>query len=254
MGFANEPRADGLDGPERDPPETSERPLVIFASAGDWSVPLIELLQTRFQVVLAASVGEVLDKVATLQPRLLLTGHALEDADALGLCRRLRGDPHLRSISIALLDDGSAAIDEVAALAAGVNRLVRWPGDEQRFFALLEELAFVAARRDARLMVRMDVEMTNGVTTTVGFSHNLSVSGMLLEGKLDTSVGTRLGLRFAVPTCADELCPTAEVVRIQATPLARTQFAVRYTAIAARDRAVIARFVENGRRLGLRRP
>ena len=54
--------------------------------------------------------------------------------------------------------------------------------------------------------------------------------------------------------CARELRPSAEVVRIQAHAVARTQFAVRYASIADEEREIINRFVDNGRRLGLRRP
>ena len=89
----------------------AERPLVLLVAAHAWPAPLLDSLGARLRLQTAASAPEVVARIRDRRPRLLLLGPDLTALSTVELCRKIRGDPKLRQLSIAAVrtDAGTQA-------------------------------------------------------------------------------------------------------------------------------------------------
>ena len=63
----------------------------------------------------------------------------------------------------------------------------------------ISELLGVAARRSARLLVHVEVELTEGSAMRLYQSQNLSESGILLRGGTKLEIGSKVGFELGLP-------------------------------------------------------
>jgi CheY-like chemotaxis protein len=130
---------------------------------------------------------------------------------AVDLVRTLRTDPALAQVSVAVLarPDGP---DDREFLDAGVTEILRLPVDRDWDDHLLRLLP-VAARRQARHSLLLEVESSAGNGPVTATAFNLSAGGMLIEHPRRLAVGQQLRISFKLPGSPRAIAGTALVVR-----------------------------------------
>jgi CheY-like chemotaxis protein len=165
---------------------------------------------------------------------------------ALSFVRRLRADPAARGASIAVLSRSSSLLDEEALRAAGANLVLSGRVDPSLWNRRLEILLNVPKRRDARFPVLVDSWSRFGpeVEPLPGWALNISVRGVLLETAEPLDLGTKLDLRFSLPSDGPEVRTMGQVVR-EGSPMGdRARAGVEFLILMGQARDRISWFVE----------
>ena len=198
------------------------------------------------KVVEVKTAAQVMEELKRLRPALLVVGSDLIDLSAAALVRRIRGNQTTRQVSILAVESEPSRAELLRI--AGINDIVASLLDGVALREAIVRLVNVAPRRDTRLLIRIGVRLTgeHGELGQVGYCHNLSATGMLLEGNDSVSVGDRLGLRFFLPARAPEIAAAADVVRVHSQEVGRLIVGVQFVELSAEDREAIALFVEHG--------
>lgn len=130
---------------------------------------------------------------------------------AVDLVRMLKSDPATAGVSVAALSRPTGPPDR-EFLDAGVTEILRLPPDSAWDDRLLRLLP-VAARRQARHAVQLEVETSVGGETVTGTALNVSAGGMLIEHPSRLTVGQQVRISFKLPGSAAPVSGTALVVR-----------------------------------------
>ncbi|HKC10768.1 MAG TPA: protein kinase, partial [Vicinamibacteria bacterium] len=141
---------------------------------------------------------------------------------ALGLLKRLREAPGTRRSSLVVLTR-TPALSEQEIEGAGGHLVLRLPLDAAGGDGLLKKLLAAPRRVRTRFPVRLAPRAgTSADQPVLGLVLDASVGGMLVEAAIAPRLGETLDLSFTLPGNRDELCATAEVVRLSgAQSLAR---------------------------------
>ncbi len=169
-----------------------------------------------------------------------------DSLEALSFIRRLRADTAARGASIAVLSRSSSLLDEEALRRAGANLVLSGRVDPFLWNRRLEVLLHVPRRRDARFPVLVDAWSRFGpeVEPVPGWALNISIRGVLLETGEPLDVGTKLDLRFSLPTDGPEVRTMGQVVR-EAPPLGeRARSGVEFLILMGQARDRISWFVD----------
>ncbi len=131
---------------------TSQRaPLVLLASAHEWSFRAIEtvLAPSRYVVARAHTGQDALKRAYETVPDVIIIDADLAQPDGLSVCRALRDSRDIaRSTPILLVTSGPAPRQwRIQAMRAGATECLSLPIDAEEFVLRLE--ALVAAKRDA---------------------------------------------------------------------------------------------------------
>ena len=128
------------------------------------------------------------------------------------LVRMLRTDPALSAVSVAVLSRAPEGPQEREFLDAGATEILRLPPDRQWDDRLLRLLP-VAARREARHSVVLEVESSAGNGTASATTLNVSAGGMLIEHPSRLAIGQQIRISFRLPGSPKAITGTALVVR-----------------------------------------
>jgi CheY-like chemotaxis protein len=220
---------------------TSRKTIVV--ARGGASLPGESIFARReFLVRRAGSGAQACAMLRTGTACLLVVGPSLEDTGVDQLVAEVRADPALRRTSILFVGDTADAPTAAAATGAGANVALLRPFDERELVHAVARLANVAPRRTTRLLVRLRVGI-RADDFRVGFTRNVSSSGMLLEADSGLDVGSLLGLRFFVPGKTEEVSADGEVVRLHGLTGVRSVVGVHFVTIGSDDRTLIRTFV-----------
>jgi CheY-like chemotaxis protein len=111
---------------------------------------IVRRLRKRFEIAVARSGAEALDKARTEAPAVILMDLGLPDMDGLEATRRLKGDPATAAIPVIALTAQAMAGDREKTLEAGCDDYEQKPiEDLQRLIAKIEGLAGRSATHDA---------------------------------------------------------------------------------------------------------
>ncbi len=126
-------------------------PVVLFASAHEWSFRAIEtaLAPSGYAVVRAHTGRDALERARATSPDVLIIDADLAEPDGLTVCQALRNSPTItRSTPILLVTPSPAPRQRrLHAIRAGASECISLPIDAEAFALRLE--ALVAAKRDA---------------------------------------------------------------------------------------------------------
>lgn len=220
----------------------SNRGGILVGGRPPWLSALESMLRGRFNLSSVSSGAAIYEELVFERPLLLLLSSAIVDSTVPNLCRCIRRDVVRNHTPILFV--GEAHEQELAreAAAAGANRVLLAPFHAGLLFSTISTLSNVAVRTDARLLVRIEVKVWGNDTPTlgVGFSRNLSASGLLLQSQVSASVGDRLQVRFFVPDRSVEISARARVARVDK---ANEGFALEFLSLPRSDRQAIEGFV-----------
>jgi hypothetical protein len=152
--------------------------------------------RTAVGLVKAAKLTEARLLASTLLPRAILV-----DRDQPGVAdwvRAFREDAATRQRSLAILAWGDFEPLEIELMELGANAVLRLPPDAA-WDERLSKLFNVASRQEARLPVRLSVELPDDPQAPRREAVNLSVTGMLIESAEPLPLHGELSLRFKLP-------------------------------------------------------
>lgn len=156
----------------------------------------------------------------------------LEFRDLLGAMRALDSLSDQAGFLVLAADDrAGSAPAELAARAAGAIRVLPAAAEEIAIHQAVSALLGVAARRTARLLVEVEVQLEEGPSRRLYQSQNLSSSGILLRGGRRLEPGSRVRFELSLP--GDE-------------PLAGHALVVRHTGPGEKTAGTALRFLDLG--------
>jgi CheY-like chemotaxis protein len=217
---------------------------IIIAQSIQQAVTNAESLFSRGSVgVLTAATSEdLLQLHRTHKADLIIAQSALPVMGGLALCRTIRKDPGLRDVSLIMACAGDdPAVSEYRA--AGCNEVLLIPVDPVRLFSTVSRMLMVQNRMAVRIPLRITVEGSAGKETFIGISHDLSVSGMLLDSARMLQPGDRLHCSFSIGTRVVSV--DCEVVRTQRTETGRFQFGAKFVNLDAKTFVLLEHFVKS---------
>lgn len=145
--------------------------------------------------------------------RLVVIGVPVEAPPLGDILRAIRraGSP-AREASVILA--GARDLPQVsAALEAGANRLLDWPGSADAARAVAAGLLEIAPRRGMRVMAKLQVVIATRTKRFACQSIDISQSGILLRAQEEIEVGTEADLEFSLPGDNNLIQVRARVVR-----------------------------------------
>jgi len=193
----------------------------------------------------ARSSEEIIKLHGFQQADLIITDAALPLMGGARLCSRIRGDAALKYVSIIVIGDEADDLENSLSRCkeAGANVVMRRPMEPGVLLWQASQQLVIPARKDMRVLLRASIK--NGVEETAPFfarSHNISISGMLIETDRELNRGDRLTCVFNIAHC--EITLTCTVERIETSPSKRNQYGVRFANCDTKALIIIENFVK----------
>lgn len=181
------------------------------------------------EILGAPDAAKVLELHRGRPARLLILDTSMPGPRPEDACRAIRSDPALRNVSLIVI--GSAETAEAVARCAANRSFIR-PLDREEFLGAVRALVDVAARKDYRVLISVQLRGLARSTPFFGRSENISATGILFSTNHGLAAGEMAELTFVLPG-QGQLHTKAEVVR-------------RVEA-AGREQRYGARFIDPGR-------
>lgn len=204
------------------------------------------LLRKEHELLRASSGEEALQKISDLSPHLIVLDDHMADMDVTSLVQKIRALPNGRKAGILLL--GNKPGDKAAE---GVNHVLPKPVVGADFNDACRRLLSVEARKDARLLVYVQVQGYLQSSLFLCNSLNLSASGILILTARKLKDGDSIQLQITLPREREKVKVTGIVVREAGEVDSRLHaYGVAFQDVPPEDQARIKAFVdEESRRL-----
>ncbi len=185
---------------------------------------------------------EILNIQGVRKADMIITEVALPIMGGARLCAEIRKNPELKNVSIIIVCDATEAA-LASCREAGANAVIPQPVDSLQLFSKVSELLVIPQRKDLRALLRASVVGREGKDSFLAMTHNISISGMLLE----TDRALRPGDRFTCTLTVShrEVVVACEVVRSIKTGK-RSSYGVRFLNPDTKSLIIIEQFVKGG--------
>jgi len=192
----------------------------------------------------ALSSEEILDLHGVNKADLIITDATLPLMGGAKLCSRIRGDADLKYVSIIVVGDVTDNSDNSLAQCkeAGANIIIRRPLEPGMLLWHASQQLVIPIRKDMRVLLRAIVKDLEVSTPFFARSHNISISGMLLETERVLNAGDRLTCSFNI--AHSEITLTCTVERIESTASKRNLYGVRFMNCDTKALIIIENFVK----------
>lgn len=159
------------------------------------------------------------------------------------LCSSIRGDAELKDVSIILACDGT---EESAARCrmARANAVISMPVDPVQLFSKVSELLMVPQRQNMRAVLDISIKGDGRKKSFPAVSHNISISGMLLEAEHTLRKGDALSCAFRLGH--REIVADAVVMRTNKLESGRFRYGIRFLNLDMKSLVLIEQFVRGG--------
>jgi CheY-like chemotaxis protein len=170
------------------------------------------LNRRSFRVLASGSNNETLVLHRSEQADLIVTDPATPGLSAEILCEHIRDDEALRRVSIIVVCPRNQA-DAERWTRCGANALVPSPLNTATFLEEAHRLLHVAIRTDYRAPVAVRLEGEIAHRQFMGFTENVSASGMLFGSETELGEGDMVTCSFHLPDLTS-IRARAEIVRV----------------------------------------
>ncbi len=186
----------------------------------------------------ARSSEEILNLHGVKRADLIITDNALPLLGGAALCSRIRSDVELKYVSIIVICDES---EQSQCPESGANIVIRRPLDTGVLLWQASKLLVIPTRKDLRVLLRASIKGMEGNSPFFAQSHNISISGMLLETERVLKPGDRLTCAFNI--AHSEVTLTCSVERVETTASKRNRYGVRFMNCDTKTLIIIENFV-----------
>jgi len=165
------------------------------------------LLRKDHELFRAASGAEALEMVERAMPHLIVLDDHTPDMKVSSLIRQIRAMPAGRNASVLLLSGPEGEAPE------GVNQILPKPVVGQEFNDACRRLLSVEARKEARLLVYVNVQGFSQNNMFLCNSLNLSASGILILTARKMKMGETVQLQITLPREREKIRVSGMVMR-----------------------------------------
>ena len=201
------------------------------------------LYRSDFQITTAVSGKEALQHHRNNPADIVLSELQLEDMGGDELCTLLRESPGKADLSIILVcHDHSAELERAAKSTA--NYCLTKPVRPVQLLKAVGDFASAKMLRDKRVPLRVRVKT---IREGIGFyciSHDVSLTGILLETEEKIEVSERITCYFSLPD-SGSMETEGEVVRYERTVDGGYKYGVQFSGLTREDRHKIDHYVSS---------
>ena len=199
------------------------------------------LLRKEHELFRASSAAETLEKVQQIVPNLVVLDDHLSDMSARDVVRKIRELPSGKHLSILLLGGDDQPME-------GVNLTIPKPVVGADFNSACQRLLSIEARKDARLLVYVNVQGFHQNNMFLCNSLNLSASGILILTARKMKVGEAVQLQITLPREREKIKVVGLVVREASEVDSRlNSYGLAFQDLSADERERLRAYVEEER-------
>lgn len=215
--------------------------LIVSASR-----PFIErnetlLRRSAFRILAAESAADAMNVLLHEAIDLLLVDVHLVDMDGEMLCSSVRSDERLRTPFILLVCQDSA--EDVARLRSiGADALIARPVKPLLLLKTVGQFLTVQLIRSKRVSLRVRVSTKRDSVEFFCLSHNISITGMMLETEYFLDPGSSVTCQFTIPGSI-QVETEGEVVRSARSINGAYQYGIFFTVLTRPYRQEIERYI-----------
>jgi len=184
---------------------------------------------------------EILEAHRKDKADLIVTDIALPVMGGAELFSVIRGDAALKEVSLIMVCDGTEPARKLC-LQAGANTILTKPVDPFELFSRISELLVIPQRQNMRALLQVSVAGKEGGKSFRGLSHNISISGMLLEAEQELRKGDRITCPVGI--AGREIAVEGEIVRVEKTSTGRYRCGVKFYNLDTKSLILIEQFVK----------
>jgi CheY-like chemotaxis protein len=173
---------------------------------------------------------------------MIITEDSLPLMGAARLCSLLRNDVLLKNVSIVVACD-KADESEAQWREAGANAVISKPVDSLTLFSKISELLVIPQRKDLRVSLSASVKSREHNGSFSGDSHNISMSGMLLETDHVLELGDRLTCSFSI--AHSDVSAECVVMRVDAAKAGKRRYGVKFLNCDTKALIIIDHYVKS---------
>lgn len=159
------------------------------------------LNRDRFDISMASSGMEALEKVRSLNPDMILMDMVMPDMFGTEVCKMLKDDPATASIPIIIVSSGSREDSRIKTEEAGCDGIIFKPIRKDQLIAMVEELLEIRGRNWERGEVFLPCTVTALLDGEHGEGaiHTLGGGGAFIQCSFRLVPGDMCGLQFTLP-------------------------------------------------------
>jgi CheY-like chemotaxis protein len=200
------------------------------------------LLRKDHELFRAASGAEAIEKVAQVMPQLIVLDDHIPDMKVSFLVRQIRTLPAGRNASVLLLAGPEGET------ADGVNQVLPKPVVGLDFNEACRRLLSIEARKEARLLVYVNVQGFSQNNMFLCNSLNLSASGILILTARKMKMGEMVQLQITLPREKEKIRVSGLVMReAQEVDSRLNAYGLAFQDFSAEERERLSNYVEEER-------
>lgn len=199
------------------------------------------LRRSDFRILAASSAADAMKLVLKETVDLTLIDMQLADMDGEALCAELRSNKEITPPVILLVCHDSEA-DFTRLRSSGADALIARPIKPLQLIKTVGQFLTVQLIRSRRVSLRVKVISIKDPIEFFCISHNISISGMLIETEYFLEVGSIIVCQFTIPGSVP-IETEGEVVRSARTMDGAHQYGIRFTTLNRAYRQEIDRYI-----------
>jgi DNA-binding NarL/FixJ family response regulator len=188
----------------------------------------------------AVDSGQLLDLHREHQARLLILDTKMAGLPPDQICRRIRADDALRRVSLIAI--GSSTSVETLSRCMANRSFVR-PLQKDDFLGAVRSLISVAARKDYRVLISLQLNGKARGTPFFGRSENISSTGILFTSNRALELGEQVDLMLVLPG-QGQVNTKAEILRVETPQTKETKCGARFVDPARQTFRMLEDFIE----------
>ncbi len=157
------------------------------------------------------------------------------------LCSFIRSEAELKNVSIIVVCDGTeASLAECREVQA--NAVLPKPVDPVQLYSKVSELLMIPQRQNLRSLLHVSAKGREKRKSFAGVSHNISISGLLLETDRELKKGDHLTL--AVGIGPREISTDGLIMRTKKQKTGKFLYGIKFVNLDTKSLVIIDQFVK----------
>lgn len=199
------------------------------------------LRRNEFRILSAGSSADAMEIFAGEGADLILVDVHLSDMEGDRFCDLVRSTKSPEKVNIILVCRDEP--EEFARLSGcGADALIAKPVKPLQLVKTVGQFLTIHMIRSRRVSLRVKVVSKKDMVEFFCISHNISVSGMLIETEYFLEVGSVIHCFFTIPGSRQVECE-GEVVRTARSMDGGHQYGIQFTSLSRNDRKEIDRYI-----------